>query len=243
MLSSLRGRIALILVVLGISVWQVYSRGLKQGLDLQGGMYLVLEVDDPEGTMTAEARADAIDRAERIIRTRVDELGVEEPLIQKVGSERLIVELAGVSDENRAKRILDQAAFLEFKLVLPTTAVEGSFQRVDRAIVAALGEEELKRIGTRTDTAAGLTPGQRSVEDLLFSSGDTTAASDSAAASDTTAAADSTELAPSSRPFTSLLSAGDLEGTYLVATDDVATVERFLALPEVQRALPRNVSL
>lgn len=244
MLSSLRGRIALILVVIGLSIWQVWAQGLKQGLDLQGGMHLVLEVDDPEGTLTAEARADAIDRAERIIRTRVDELGVEEPLIQKVGNERLIVELAGVSDQDRAKRILDQAAYLEFKLVLPNTAVEASLPRVDRAVIATLGEEELARLGQRSDSAAGLAPGQRRVEDILFSGGDTTAArSDSAAAGADSAAGDTTAIPPAQRPFTSLLSQGDFPGTYLVAVDDVPTIQRFLELPEVQRALPRNVSL
>jgi preprotein translocase subunit SecD len=237
MFSSLRGRIALIVVVLAISIWQVYSRGLKQGLDLQGGMHVVLEVDDPDGTLTAEARADAIDRAERIIRTRVDELGVEEPLIQKVGSDRLIVELAGIQDENRARNILNQSAFLEFKLVLPNTAVEGSLARVDRAVIAALGEEGLAALGTVSDTTQAGAPRQTGVEDLLFGGGDSTAVGDSAAA-------DSTEAAPTSRPFSSLLLQGNTPGTYLVADpDDVAKVRRLLELPEVQRALPRNVSL
>src|SRR5262245_11201825 len=103
MLSTLRGRIIITLAVLAVSIWQIYSKGLKQGLDLQGGMHLALEIEDPQGTLTSEAKADAIDRAERIIRTRVDELGVEEPLIQKSGAERLVVELAGVDDQDRAK--------------------------------------------------------------------------------------------------------------------------------------------
>ncbi|MSR36975.1 MAG: protein translocase subunit SecD [Gemmatimonadetes bacterium] len=240
MFSSLRGRFALILLVVGVSVWQFYTKGLKEGLDLQGGMHLVLEVQDPEGTMTADAKADAIDRAERIIRTRVDELGVEEPLIQKVGRDRLIVELAGIRDEARARNILDQAAFLEFKLVLPTSEVESSLARVDRAVVAALGEDGLKQLGEVPDTAKGIVPGEKSVEDLLFSGGDTTAASDSAAAP----ATDSAAAPLSQRPFTALLNTGDVQGTYLVSSpDDVAKIERFLALPEVQRALPRNVSL
>jgi preprotein translocase subunit SecD len=239
MLSSLRGRIALIVVVLAISIWQVFSQGLKQGLDLQGGMHVVLEVDDPEGTLTADARADAIERAERIIRTRVDELGVEEPLIQRVGSDRLIVELAGIQDESRARNILNQAAFLEFKLVLPTTTVDGSLARVDRAVIAALGEAGLAELGTITDSAGAAVPAQGGVEDLLFGGGDTTTVRDS-----TGAAADTAEAAPTSRPFSSLLLQGNIPGTYLVSDpDDVRKVQRLLAIPEVQRALPRNVSL
>ena len=236
MLSTLRGRLALILTVIAISGWQLYSKGLKQGLDLQGGMHLVLEVDDPEGTMTAEARADAIDRAERIIRTRVDELGVEEPLIQKVGSERLIVELAGIRDEERAKSILNEAAFLEFKLVLPTTEVESSLSRLDRSIVATLSEDEIAQLSQR---AAPATPGQRTVEDLLFAGGDTATRADSAA----TQAEDTASTRPTARPLTALLNTGDVEGSYLVASEDVEAVQGFLALAEVQRALPRNVSL
>ena len=238
MLSSLRGRLALILVIVAVSIWQLYSQGLKQGLDLQGGMHLVLEVDDPEGTLTSDARADAIDRAERIIRTRVDELGVEEPLIQKVGRERLIVELAGISDQNRAKSILNQVAFLEFKLVLPTAEVESTLPRVDRALLAALTEEELSALGT-LDRAG---PAQRTVEELLFSSGDTGRAAGDTATAAAASSGDSTSV-PGRRLFTALLNQGDIEGTFLVTTEDVATVERFLAMPEVQRALPRNVSL
>ena len=62
MLSSLRGRIALILVVLAVSGWQLYRNSIKLGLDLQGGMHLALEVDDPDGSLTQEAKIDAIDR-------------------------------------------------------------------------------------------------------------------------------------------------------------------------------------
>jgi preprotein translocase subunit SecD len=236
MLSSLRGRIVVILAVLGLSIWQLYSRGLILGLDLQGGMHVALEVEDPEGTLTAAARADAIDRAERIIRTRVDELGVEEPLIQKVGADRLVVELAGVEDEDRAKNILNQSAFLQFNLVLPTTEVAAALPRVDRAVLATLTPEQIRALGADT-TASLLAPGQRTVEDLLFSGGDTTAAAD------TVAPQADTTTAPSSRPFTALLSQGDVEGTYLVATEDVPTLRGFLELPEVQRALPRDVAL
>ena len=96
MFTSLRGRIIVIIALVGASLGYLFTNGIKLGLDLQGGMHLVLEVNDPEGTMTSEARADAIDRAERILRTRIDEFGVEEPLVQKAGSDRIIVELPGI---------------------------------------------------------------------------------------------------------------------------------------------------
>ena len=268
MLKSFRGRVIVILAALGLSSFYLYTRGLKQGLDLQGGMHLVLEIDDPEGVLDDEARADAIDRAERIIRTRVDEFGVEEPLIQKVGSDRLIVELAGLDDESRAKELINQQAFLEWKLVLPITEVSQSLERLDRAVVAAIGEEGLREIGRAVEVAE--TP---SIQDLLFSnpdSGDdaTDAAGESPADEGSTEAASADEAASTDqtasteadaattddeastdepeinfRPFTSLLRAGEGAGTYLVDAADVETANRFLALPEFQRALPRNVSL
>ncbi len=266
MLKSFRGRVIVILAALGLSSFYLYTRGLKQGLDLQGGMHLVLEIDDPEGALDDEARADAIDRAERIIRTRVDEFGVEEPLIQKVGSDRLIVELAGLDDESRAKELINQQAFLEWKLVLPITEVSQSLERLDRAVVAAIGEEGLREMGRAVEVAK--TP---SIQDLLFSSpdsgddatddagespadeGSTEANATAATTTGDAASTDADEAATDDaatdepeinfRPFTSLLRAGEGAGTYLVDAADVETANRFLALPEFQRALPRNVSL
>ncbi len=137
-------------------------------------MHLVLEVDDPDNTLTADAKADMIDRVDRIIRTRIDEFGVEEPLIQKVGNDRLIVELAGVSNEEQAKNIIQTAAFLEFKLVEPTTDIESALSRIDRTIVGTLGVDSIRALGR--DVESG---GQGDLEQLLFgdsASADTTAA-------------------------------------------------------------------
>ncbi len=239
MLKSVRGRILLIVLLLGVCGWQLWSRGLKLGLDLQGGMHLVLEVDDPQGTLTADARADAIDRVERVVRTRINELGVEEPLIQKVGNDRLIVELAGIRNEDQAKEVIQRAAFLEFKLVKPTSEVDQVLPRVDRAIVNALGEDSLRSLG-----AATAAPGQQQdIEKLLFG-GDTAGARDSAkAAGGESAAAAARDTTLALRPLTSLLNQGDVDGTYLVADQDMPAVKDFLAMPDVQRALPRDVSL
>jgi preprotein translocase subunit SecD len=248
MFKTLRGRIVTVLLIVGVAVWQLFAHyqrscgegapascvktPLRLGLDLQGGMHLVLEVDDPEGTMTSEARADMIERVEMIVRTRIDEFGIEEPLIQRVGAERLIVELAGISDEEQAKNIVTTNAFLEFKLVQPPAEMDAALPRIDRAIVAALGLDSIRAMGR----AAG--EGSR-IEDLLFRQNDSTP-SDSTGA----AAADSAEAAANAvRPFSSLLSFGDIPGTYLVDVEDAPAARHFLSLPEVQRAIPRGTSL
>ncbi len=241
MLKSFRGRIIVILAAIGLSGGYLWTRGIKLGLDLQGGIHLVLEIDDPDGTLTEERRIDAIERAERIIRTRIDEFGVEEPLIQTVGSDRLIVELAGVEDESRAKEIINQQAYLEWKLVLETTEVDQTLERLDRAVVVAIGEEGLREMGRATEASE-----TTSIEQLLFNEPeDSVATADSAAAAGgdgTAEAAEPEEEELNLRPFTGLLNRGDV-GTYTVDAADVETATEFIALPEFQRALPRDVSL
>jgi len=249
MFKTVRGRIVTIVVLLALAGWQLYDhyqdscgegapescvkRPLKLGLDLQGGMHLVLEVDDPDGTMSADAKADMIDRVDQIIRTRIDEFGVEEPLIQQVGGERLIVELAGVSDEDQAKGIVTRNAFLEFKLVITDGDMEEAFPRIDRRIVASLGVDSIRAMG-RDVSSRG-----QEIEQILFGGGDSASASDSAQA-----AADSVEAAENAlQPFSSLLFRGDIMGSYLVDIEDAPVARYFLSLPEVQQSLPRGQTL
>jgi preprotein translocase subunit SecD len=239
MFKTLRGRIVTVVVIVAIAVWQLFEHRsetgdwLKLGLDLKGGMHLVLEVDDPQGTMTADARADMIERVEMIVRTRIDEFGIDEPLIQRVGGDRLIVELAGITDEEQAKGIVTRNAFLEFKMVQQQASdMDAALPRMDRAIVLALGVDSIRAMG-RAES------GGSRIEDLLFRQNDSTS-------TDTTTAlaTDSAEAAANAlRPFSSLLSFGDIPGTYLVDVEDVPAARHFLGLPEVQRAIPRGTSL
>ncbi len=244
MFKTIRGRLITIAIAVAVALVYLFTNPIKYGLDLQGGMHLVLEVDDPEGTYTDEAKADHIDRSERIIRTRIDEFGVAEPLVQKVGSDRLVIELPGIRDEERAKDLIQNNAFLEFKLVLPTAEVESALPRIDRAIVATLGEDSVRALGQVQEA-----PGQ-SLEDLLFQgqadSASTRDTAQAAAEAQGEAVGDSTEAgtpATELRPLTGLFNQGDGEGIFLVAEEEVETARSFLALPEVRRAIPRSVSL
>ena len=265
MLKSLRGRIIVILAVVGISAYYLATRGLKLGLDLQGGMHLVLEIEDPDGSMTDDLKADALDRGLKILRTRIDAFGVEEPLIQKSGGDRIIVELAGLDDEARAKEIINRQAFLEWKLVLPTTDVEQALARMDRAIVAALGEDSVRALGAEAEVAE---PDESSIEDLLFrESPEETGAPVEGDELDPGAAAGGEELpgddeaadgvaedleaeaeAANLRPFTRLLNRGSTDDrqqtvSYFVDYSRVEDADIFMSLPEFGRALPRDVSL
>ncbi|MBO77868.1 MAG: protein translocase subunit SecD [Gemmatimonadetes bacterium] len=240
MFKTPRSRLIAIVLLTALFGWLLYDNGLKLGLDLQGGMHLVLEVDDPEGTMTVEAKADMIDRVDRIIRTRIDEFGVEEPLIQKVGGERLIVELAGIDNEDRAKEIVQRNAFLEFKLVLPTTDMTAALSRIDRSVVAALGIDSIRALGR--DVVADDQP---EIVDLLFGGGDTAVSAEPVDTTEVVEEVPEEEEDPldNLQPFSSLLNLGDVPGTYLIAIEDEPTVQLFLDMDEVQRALPRDQAL
>ncbi len=95
---------------------KVVQKGkINLGLDLQGGMHVVLKVDISK--VPADARKDAVERVIEIIRNRVDQFGVGEMSIQRQGKENIIVQLPGVTDRDRALEIIGKTAHLEFKLV------------------------------------------------------------------------------------------------------------------------------
>lgn len=85
---------------------------VKQGLDLQGGTHVVLQaVDTPQ----YKVNDDALERASKIIEKRVNGLGLTEPVVQRQGKDRIIVELPGVKDPEKAIAMLGKTAMLEFK--------------------------------------------------------------------------------------------------------------------------------
>ncbi|MDI6637685.1 MAG: protein translocase subunit SecD [Bacillota bacterium] len=90
----------------------IYKLPMNLGLDLRGGTRMVLEARD---TDTVKADEDAVVRAKEVIERRVNQLGVAEPVIYRQGAKRIVVELAGVKDPQRAKEIIGRTAQLEFK--------------------------------------------------------------------------------------------------------------------------------
>ncbi len=107
---------------------------LKLGLDLQGGMHLVLELDRTALT-DAEVPA-AMSRAIQILRNRVDRFGVAEPTIQPQGQDRIVIELPGLLDKERAVRLIGQTALLEFKLVQEEQEARRVLESLDRALAS-----------------------------------------------------------------------------------------------------------
>jgi SecD/SecF fusion protein len=129
MWKNLKMKSVLVVAVVAAAVWFAYppfdvhdnSGNITQegkinlGLDLQGGMHLILEVDVSK--LTPSAAKDAPQRAIEVIRNRIDQFGVLEPVIHLQGNNRILIQLPGVTDRDRAKEIIGRTAHLEFRLV------------------------------------------------------------------------------------------------------------------------------
>lgn len=116
-------------------------RVLNLGLDLKGGMHVVLQVETQE--LGDEARRDAVPRAVEIIRNRVDEFGVAEPSIFPEGRDRIVVQLPGIDDPQRALALIGKTALLEFKLVADDKFTERTLNRINarKPLLANLEDE------------------------------------------------------------------------------------------------------
>lgn len=112
---------------------QPLSNSIKQGLDLQGGTHVVLQaVDTPE----MKVDEDAVNRSVRIIERRVNELGLTEPVIQRQGKDRIIVELPGVKDPEKAIGMLGRTAMLHFQDERGNVVLTGSDLKDARAQIS-----------------------------------------------------------------------------------------------------------
>jgi len=94
----------------------IIGKTLNLGLDLRGGTHLLLEVDSSKLDEKVSVK-DAVDRAVEVIRNRIDQFGVAEPLIAKQGERWIVVQLPGIKDPARAKELIGKTALLEFCLV------------------------------------------------------------------------------------------------------------------------------
>ena len=257
---SIRNRLLVILALIALSVFYLVPRNvtmrerdletgvmhdrtekrvpLKLGLDLQGGMHLALELDQSKQVSADPARD--LDLALTVLRKRIDEFGVSEPVVQKVGDERIVVELPSIDDPARAKGIVQRSAFLEFRITDETNALEKAMPGMDRA---------LRQMGIRGE---GSPSKPSAVEQLLGgdtaskpAAGDTAAKPAPAAARDS-GAADTAGAANTAGGILAGLiqpASGGTPGEYMVPETAFPRVDSLLSVPNVARQLPRGVTL
>ena len=115
--KQLQFRIFVVLASIAASLYFTFpfEKRINLGLDLKGGMHLVLRVELEK--ITEEAKKDAVVRAIEILRNRIDSLGSGETVIQRQGEDQIIVQLPGVTDRQKALNMIGQVAQLEFSLV------------------------------------------------------------------------------------------------------------------------------
>ena len=235
-MSTIRGRLITIAILVLASIAALVPRNVTQrvvdqttgrmkdttirrvpvnlGLDLQGGIHLALEVDERQGPVPD--CADAIQRAQRVVRTRIDEFHTTEPVVQIQGRCRLIVELAGEKDAARAKSIIQRTAFLEFRITDMKNQFQSALPQIDGA---------LRHAGVK---ARGAAP---SAVSQLFGSDTSKAARDSAADANTPGA------------LSSLLFQGQLPGEFLVPEEQGEVVDSLIQRPDVKQLIPRGIEL
>ena len=268
---------------------EIETKAIKQGLDLKGGMYIVLEVDLPtlieniainkDGKLSSifdkiradisispeadffdlfsehveknqlklsryyydygsssddilsslnDEAEDAINRVLEILQNRIDQFGVAEPTIQKQGNQRIIVELAGVQNSERARSLLESTALLEFYLVKDVTTTNELMIKIDQILkkdksVASVAKE-LKSQETVSDDARS--EQAVSVSELFGGVESTTDEADSAIVDEDIFA---------ERPFSSLLrSLGNSIG---VPEKNTFAIKKLIEKAEVQERL------
>ena len=234
--KRIRGRLWVIGALIAASIISLVPRNTKQrvidpstgrlrdttvrrlpinlGLDLQGGVHLALEVDQSKGPVPD--CADAIQRAERVVRTRIDEFGTTEPVVQIQGRCRLIVELAGEKDQARARGIIQRTAFLEFRITDMKSQFKDALPQIDAA---------LRKAGIKSRNAAPSAVAQ------LFG-GDT-----SKSKRDTTSDANAPGV------LSSLLFQGQMPGEFLVPEEQWPLVDSLIQRPDVKAQMPRGIEL
>ena len=241
-MSNLKSRLLLIAAMILASVWALFPRTvvervkrdgvfvqdtvrripLKRGLDLQGGMHLMLEVD--QSRQQVADVSDALDRALKVVRVRIDEFGVAEPVVQKVGTDRIIVELPGIDDPERATEIVQRAAFLRFQITDESQALDRVIPRLDGII-----KEKGLVVVSAAAVAGGDTTPANALGDLLRDA-------------DSTARADTAGIA-SDGPFRRSIAPGQMPGQYLVASTDFGAIDAYLRMEEIRAALPPGKDL
>jgi preprotein translocase subunit SecD len=250
-MSNLKWRLALIGVLVLASVWALFPRNvsvrqrradgtffdttvyrvpLRKGLDLQGGMHLALEVDDSKGAIAN--KEEAIDRALKVVRTRIEGLGVSETVIQKAGNDRIIVEIPGIDDRERAIKIVQDQAFLEFQITDKTNAFEKLLPRLD-----AIAREK-KFGGASSATVASAPSRDAPLGGLLTAENDSAAKGAADSVRSDSARADTTTQLATGGPISKLIMGGQMPGQFLFERTHYEALRAFMQDSAVQAVMP-----
>jgi preprotein translocase subunit SecD len=191
-------------------------------------MHLALDVDESKGAVAD--KGEAIDRALKVVRTRIEGMGVSETVIQKAGNDRIIVDIPGIDDRERAIKIAQDQAFLQFQITDKTNGLEKALPRLD-AIAKAKG------VGTVASAQGAAGAPSQGLNGLLTAGPDS--AKGAAGAKKDSAKTDSASIpGVTGGPISKMILDGGAPGAFLFERNNYDLLKNFFADTTVQAALP-----
>jgi SecD/SecF fusion protein len=207
----------------------IFKKIINLGLDIQGGMRFVLEID--RSNLPKESTGDVLERAYTVIENRINGLGVAEPMIQKQGRDRIIVELPGFRDEAAASKVIGSTAQLEFNLLREPADLERAIKVIDNVVK---GEKISDTSGTQAkDTTSAKKKEEQQKAQSLFTGQEKTGADTAREKKDTS----ETEKEEAAATFSELLTG--MGEQLAVLESNKAKVDKILAREDVKTALER----
>ncbi|MBN1783177.1 protein translocase subunit SecD [bacterium] len=273
------------------------EKGIRLGLDLQGGMYLTYEIDLPElysqlaenkdpvfeeimnevrgkedvlASMSeafkkrelfmhrywgdirdsdekvlsylSKQAEDAMDRAMQKLRNRIDQFGVAEPNIQKVGSRRILIQLPGVTDQERAKALIGKTALLELCLVKDSKVLIETIEKIDQAVAKQRQGQSIENLEPVPRDSSEAIAEQKESKDkeILVSDlfGEETVTTDSTAAESDSTLVVAEDLFEEN-PFIALLR--NMQGRdIIVPVENIKAVKHILSQKEIKKYIPSD---
>ncbi|MEK7774889.1 MAG: protein translocase subunit SecD [Candidatus Zixiibacteriota bacterium] len=210
------------------------QKAIRPGLDLQGGIHVVLRVKLEE--LDEASRKDAVERAIQVIRNRVDGLGVAEPLILKQGEDRIVVDLPGYTDADRAEELIGQTALLEFKFLESYENASLIMNRID-SVLKATGKAGTVKPAT-TETAKSESGGSDVMKELM---GDSAKEGDDFAFDEAAATTDDKPFSGKLEPSLGNNRTNTNWPGFTVSKREREQIDIWLALPEIQALTPVDV--
>jgi len=208
--------------------YSLKKKALRLGLDLQGGVHIVLQVSDPRG---GSVSADIQDQVLEKIRIRVDKYGIAEPEIVKSGTDQIVVDLPGFTDIDTAKTLIGSTAQLQFHLLRSPEECQNLLQAIDSVLAIKLAgpgdESELAEAEAvpKSDTA------EEAITSLFGEE-----------VIDTSQEVLDEEDFAKSHPFSAILDRW-LGNWWQITMENFYQAQQYLEMPEIQEVIPSNYKL
>lgn len=224
-------------------VLDILVRKLKEG-NIRISKYFG-NVDEDDAKIISNLKdqtVDAVTRAEQILRNRIDQYGVSEPVIQKQGNNRIVVELPGIANEEEARQLIQSTALLEFKMVRDPQYAINLIIKINNSLAGGKIEEDVKPESdtTKTTDSTATAKAEEKTDSTTVAKVDSGKKNDTAQASKTDTNQKSPEQLAKENPILSLISPSEQTGEIYVPASNKDKLQRLLNSPISQAILADN---